>query len=221
MRLRGFTGHAQSQSGVVELSSAKARTRPASEVNVMLAPLPISSPIAGAGLVAGVSSDSGSSIEPPTMNSANPITPTPKALPRDPCAKRNGLIRPSTDHPMIANPTRIKTPAAISDIHLSRNARRLSYPRLGFGRATSPRRRTMALFSHVPPTRPQQVELLAEDYSQARRCLSILIVIGSAQNKFGPEHRFIRGDRHAIQRNPGRQRRSRRKDGPTELLEIL
>ena len=130
--LRGFTGHAQSQSGVVELSSAKARTRPASEVNVMLAPLPITSPIAGAGLVAGVSSDSGSSIEPPTMNSANPITPTPKALPRDPCAKRNGLIRPSTDHPMIANPTRIKTPAAISDIHLSRNARRLSYPASGF-----------------------------------------------------------------------------------------
>ena len=68
----------------------------------------ITSPIAGAGLVAGVSSDSGSSIEPPTMNSANPITPTPKALPRDPSAKRTGLIRPSADHPMIANPTRIK-----------------------------------------------------------------------------------------------------------------
>ena len=48
------------------------------------------------------------------MNSAHPITPTPKALARDPSAKRNGLISPSTDHPMIANPTRIKIPAAIA-----------------------------------------------------------------------------------------------------------
>ena len=55
----------------------------------------------------------------------------------------------------IANPTRIKTPAAISDIHLSRNARRLSYPRLVL--AAPPRRIQIAvaamqrLSAHHPP----------------------------------------------------------------------
>ena len=68
----------------------------------------------GEDVAVDVGSGVGGSIAPPTTRSANPITPTPKALARDPSAKRRGLIRPSTDHPMIANPTRIKIPAAIA-----------------------------------------------------------------------------------------------------------
>ena len=68
----------------------------------------------GEDVAVDVGSGVGGSIAPPTIRSANPITPTPKALARDPSAKRRGLIRPSTDHPMIANPTRIKIPAAIA-----------------------------------------------------------------------------------------------------------
>ena len=56
----------------------------------------------GEDVAVDVGSGVGGSIAPPTIRSANPITPTPKALPRDPCAKRTRLIRPSADHPMIA-----------------------------------------------------------------------------------------------------------------------